>query len=137
MTKRELFDRLHRVDDINTALLCVQMQIEKLESCLQGRAIRYDQDRVQTSPKDAVAEVMCNLEALLKKQTMLQIELTAAVADVANLIGQLKNNKQALVMHCRYTSGMSWPKIAARVQCSGRHVFRIHDDAVKWLCKNN
>lgn len=137
MTKRELFDRLHRVEDINTALLCVQMQIEKLESCLQGHAIRYDKDRVQTSPKDAVAEVMCNLEALLKKQTKLQIELTAAVADVANLIGQLKNNKQALVMHCRYTSGMSWPKIAARVQCSERHVFRIHDDAVKWLCKNN
>ena len=137
MTKGELFKRLHKVDDINTALLCVQMQIDRLEGCLQGHAIRYDTDKVQTSPKDAVAEVMCDLEGLLKKRTRLQIELTAAVADVANLIGQLKNNRQALVMHCRYTSGMSWPKIADRVQCSERHVFRIHDDAVKWLCKNN
>lgn len=137
MTKGELFKRLHQVDDINTALLCVQMQIDRLEGCLQGHAIRYDQDKVQTSPKDAVAEVMCELEGLLKKQTKLQIELTAAVADVAGLIGQLKNNRQALVMHCRYTSGMSWAKIADRVQCSERHVFRIHDDAVRLLCKNN
>lgn len=137
MTKSELFKRLHKVDDINTALLCVQMQIDRLEGCLQGHAIRYDQDKVQTSPKDAVAEVMCELEGLLKKRTKLQIELTAAVADVAGLIGQLKNNRQALVMHCRYTSGMSWAKIADRVQCSERHVFRIHDDAVRLLCKNN
>ena len=137
MTKGELFNRLHKVDDINTALICLQMQIDKLEGCLEGHAIRYDQDKVQTSPKDAVAEVMCDLEALLKKRDKLRIALTRAVADVAGLIDQLKNNKQAIVMHCRYTSGMSWSRIAERVQCSERHVFRIHDDAVDWLCKNN
>lgn len=49
MTKGELFKRLHKVDDINTALLCIQMQIDRLEGCLQGHAIRYDQDTSQAS----------------------------------------------------------------------------------------
>ena len=136
MTKRELFDRLHKVDDINTALLCVQMQIDRLEGCLQGHAIRYDQDKVQTSPKDAVAEVMCDLEGLLKKQTKLRIAMTRAVADVAELIDKLTDKKQALVLHYRYTACLPWSQIADKMGYAERHVFRIHDEAIDWICKN-
>lgn len=136
MTKGELFDRLHRVDDINTALICIRMQIEKLESCLQGHAIRYDKDKVQTSPKDAVLEVMCNLEGLLNKQTKLQIELTRAVADVADLIGHLTDKKQMLILHYRYTAGLQWGQIADKMGYAERHVFRLHDQAIDWLAKN-
>ena len=136
MTKGELFKRLHKVDDINTALLCIQMQIERLESCLQGHAIRYDQDKVQTSPKDAVAEVMCDLEGLLKKQTKLRIAMTRAVADVADLIDKLTDKKQALVLHYRYMACLPWRQIADKMGYAERHVFRIHDEAIDWLAKN-
>ena len=137
MTRSKLFRILHRVDDISTALSCVQMRIEKLEGCLQGRAIRYDVDKVQTSPKDPVAEVMGDLEGLLKKQTKLQIALTRAVGDTAALLDKLTDNKQLLIMHYRYVSGVSWSVIADRVGVSERHVYRLHDKAVDYLCKNN
>ena len=136
MTKRELFNRLHKVDDINTALICLQMQIDRLEGCLQGHAIRYDTDKVQTSPKDAVAEVMCDLEGLLKKRTKLQIALTRAVADVASLIDKVEDKKQALVLHYRYTACLPWGQIADKMGYAERHVFRLHDTAIDWLCKN-
>lgn len=131
MTKRELFDRLHRVDDINTALICVRMQIEKLESCLQGHAIRYDKDKVQTSPKDAMLEVMCNLEGLLNKQTKLQIELTRALADVADLIDRVDDRKQSLVLHYRYVACLPWRTIANKMGYAESHLFKIHDAAIK------
>lgn len=136
MNRLELFRALHRVDDISTALKCLQMRIEKLEGCLQGRAIRYDVDKVQTSPKDPVAEVMGDLEALLKKQTKLQIDLTRAVAHTADLLDKLTDNKQLLVMHYRYMQGASWANIADLVGVSERHVYRLHDKAIDYLCKN-
>ena len=135
MTKSELFERLHRVEDIDAALRCNQMRIEKLESCLQGHAIRYDVDKVQTSPKDAVAEVMCDLEALLKKQTKLQIAMTRALADVADLIDNVEDKKQALVMHYRYTACLQWRAIANKTGYSERHVYRMHDMAIDEIYK--
>jgi DNA-directed RNA polymerase specialized sigma subunit len=131
MTKGELFKRLHKVDDINTALLCVQMQIDRLEGCLQGHAIRYDQDKVQTSPKDAVAEVMCDLEGLLKKQTKLRIAMTRAVADVADLIDRVDDRKQSLVLHYRYVACLPWRTIADKMGYAESHLFKIHDAAIK------
>ena len=137
MTKRDLFNRLHKVDDINTALICLQMQIDKLESCLQGHAIRYDQDKVQTSPKDAVAEVMCDLEGLLKKQAKLRIAMTRAVADVAGLIDKVDDKKQSLVMHYRYVACLPWREIAEKMSYSESHIFKIHDAAIDKILKDD
>ena len=136
MTKGELYKRLNQVRDLDASLRIVGMKIERLEGCLQGHAIRYDRDKVQTSPSDPVAEVMGDLEILLKQQDRLRVAMTRAVADVAGLIGQLKDNKQMLVMHYRYVAGLTWPVIAARMQFSERHTFRLHDEAVDYLCKN-
>lgn len=131
MTKGELFKRLHRVDDINTALLCIQMRIDRLEGCLQGHAIRYDQDKVQTSPKDAVAEVMCDLEGLLKRQAALRIQMTRAVADVADLIDRVDDRNQSLIMHYRYVACLHWHDIADKMGYAESHLFKIHDAAIK------
>ena len=130
MTKGELFKRLHKVEDIDTALRCVQMRIEKLEGCLQGLAIRYDTDKVQTSPKDAVAEVMCDLEGLLKKQARLRIAMTRAVADVANLIDRVDDKKMSLVMHYRYMACLPWREIADKMGYAESHIFKLHGAAI-------
>ena len=137
MTKSELFKRLHKVDDINTALLCVQMQIDRLEGCLQGHAIRYDQDKVQTSPKDAVAEVMCDLEGLLKKQARLRIAMTRAVADVAGLIDRVDDKNLSLVMHYRYMACLSWREVADKMGYAESHLFKLHDAAIKKILQDD
>lgn len=136
MTRGELYKRLNKVRDLDVDLRIVGMKIERLEGCLQGHAIRYDSDKVQTSPADPVAEVMGDLEILLKQQDRLRVAMTRAVADVADLIGHLSDNRQTLILHYRYTAGLPWPIVADRVHLSERHVYRLHDAAIDWLCKN-
>lgn len=145
MTKGELFEKLHSVEDLDTELRVVRIKIERLESCLQGHAIRYDQARVQTSPEDHVAKVMCNMEGLLKREKKLQIQLTRAVTETADLIDTLKRAdlgdklrgaKPCLLMHYRYTACLPWSEIATKMGYTERHCFRIHDAAIDWLSKN-
>lgn len=145
MTKSELFYKLHRVDDLDAALRVVRIKIERLESCLQGHAIRYDQAHVQTSPEDHVAKIMGDLEGLLKREKKLQIELTRAVTETADLIDKLqradlgeklRGAKTCLLMHYRYTACLQWGDIAAKMGYTERHCFRIHDAAIDWLSKN-
>lgn len=136
MTKSELFYRLHRVDDLDVKLRVVNTKIERLESCLQGHAIRYDVDKVQTSPHDPVAEVMASLDKLLDARKRLQLEMDAAVSDVDEIIAGLSDNKQTLILHYRYIGCLPWQVIAQRMHFSKRHVFRLHDEAIDLLCKN-
>ena len=136
MTKSDLFYRLHRVEDIDAKLRCVKMKIERLESCLQGHAIRYDTDKVQTSPQDPVAEVMASLDKLLDQKKRLDLEMVQAVDDTAALIDALKDNRQRLILHYRYMACLPWSIVAKRVRLSDRHVFRLHDQAIDWLAKN-
>ena len=139
MTKKALYRRLNRVEDLDGRLKVVCMKIERLESCLQGHAIRYDVDKVQTSPQDPVADIMASLDKLLDQKKRLQAEIARAVDDVADLIDLLlpekQDNNQWLVMHYRYIAGYKWRVIASIIGVSERHVYRLHDEAIDWLAK--
>lgn len=133
MNKSELKATLKRVESLDQELQIVNMKIERLESCIQAHGIRYDRDRVQTSPKDAVAEVMAEIDPLLDKREKLTHEITRAVAETSEIIDRLKDGNQCLVMHYRYTAGLPFEEIARRMSYSPQRVYQLHDNAMRWL----
>lgn len=135
MTRNEIYTILNRVSDLDAELQIVNIRIERMESTLQGHAIRYDQDKVQVSPSDRVADVMADMEELLLKQKRLQRDLLKAEQETADLIGRLKDGKHRLVLTYRYTASLPWASIAKRMGYDERHVKRLRDDAVDILCK--
>ena len=135
MTRNEVFKILNAVNNLDADLQIVRIQIERMESTLQGHAIRYDVDKVQTSPTDKVAEVVADMEKLLIKRDRLQTEIIAAMQQSADLIAKLTDNKHRLVLHYRYTAGLPWAQVAVRVGYDERHTRRLRDEAVALLCK--
>lgn len=136
MTRNEIYTILNRVSDLDAELQIVNIRIERMESTLQGHAIRYDQDKVQVSPSDRVADVMADMEELLLKQKRLQRDLLKAEQETADLIGRLKDGKHQLVLTYRYTAGLSWEKIGKRIGYDERHARRLRDEAINILCKD-
>lgn len=136
MTKSELKSRLRRVNSLDYEFQVVEMKIERLESILGAHGIRYDVDRVQTSPTDAVAEVMAKIEPLIAERTRLTVAITKAIADTSDIIDHLKDDKQRLVMHYRYTAGLSFETIGRRMSYSSQRIYQLHDDAIRWLVDN-
>ena len=136
MNKSELKSRLRRVNALDYELQVVEMKIERLESILGAHGIRYVIDRVQTSPTDAVAEVMAKIEPLITERARLTVAITKAIADTSDIIDRLKDEKQRLVMHYRYTAGLSFEAIARRMSYSSQRIYQLHDDAIRWLVDN-
>jgi len=136
MTKAELKNTLRRVNTLDCELRVVNLKIEKLESCLGAHGIRYDLDHVQTSPTDAMAEVMAEIEPLIKDRERLTVAITRAIVDTSEIIDRLKDKNQCLVMHYRYTAGLPFEEIAARMQYSPQRIYQFHDDAIRWLLEN-
>ena len=136
MTKFELYDRLHKVENIDEALRIVAIKIERLETCAQGHAIRYDLDKVQTSPGDPVAKIMEDLSGLLDEQKALQRRMVDAITDVSELIGTVDDGKQRLVLHYKYIGLLHWRGIANKMHFAERHVYRLHDAGISKILKN-
>jgi DNA-directed RNA polymerase specialized sigma subunit len=136
MTRQEVFKILNAVNNLDADLQIVRIQIERMESTLQGHAIRYDIDKVQTSPSDKVADVIADMEKLLDKRDRLQHEIIAAMDESAALIARLTDNKHRLVLHYRYTAGLPWAQVAAHVGYDERHTRRLRDEAVDILVKS-
>lgn len=135
MTRQEVFKILNAVSNLDADLQIVRIQIKRMESTLQGHAIRYDIDKVQTSPSDKVADVIADMEKLLDKRDRLQHEIIAAMDESAALIAKLTDNKHRLVLHYRYTAGLPWAQVAVRVGYDERHTRRLRDEAIALLCK--
>lgn len=136
MNKSELKTILRKVDTLDKELQVVNIKIERLETSVGVQSFQYDRVRVQTSPKDMMAEVMTEIEPLLKERERLSVAMVKAVAETSEIIDRLKDGNQCLVMHYRYTAGLPFEEIAQRMSYSTQRIYQLHDDAMKWLLRD-
>ncbi len=71
-------------------VIALRDQSRTLKASLHGAAIRYDKDRVQTSPKDSMCEVMAQAIDLDREIQMLEGEIVDTIASLVNFFKELK-----------------------------------------------
>lgn len=127
MTKLEVFETMDRIRVIDEQLQVIAIKIERLESCAQGHAIRYDQIKVQSSVVDPVERIIEDLSKLIDRQKVLRGQMVKAIDDASELIELVDDRRQKLVLYYRYVGLLAWGEVADRVHTSERHVYRLHD----------
>ena len=139
MTKAEIKRKLKCISWLDDEIKILDAKIERYETIAQAHGIRYDLDKVQSSPSDPVSRAMEKLYDLLDKRKEAQTRMIKAVAEAADLIDLVHDARGRLVLHYRYINVMPWQVIAEKMHFAERHVFRIHDDAMDEIvkkCKN-
>lgn len=120
-------------------LIYLSERSEYLRSTLYGRAIRYDRDKVQTSPADMMCERLsevCDHDARIRKR---QKKLDRRKDIMRAYLDRLDNPDHARVLDLYYLSLssdgrlLSWEDVARIVGVSRRTVFRHAEDAQKNL----
>ena len=135
MTKAEIKRKLNCISWLDDEIKILDAKIERYEAIAQGHAIRYDVDKVQTSPSDPVSKAMEKLYDLMGKRKEAQTRMIKAVADAADLIDMVNDARGRLVLHYRYINVMPWRIIGEKMHFAERHVFRLHDDALDEIYK--
>ena len=136
MTKNDLRQKLNLVYKLDIEFRILNIKIERWEAVSQVQAIRYDLDKVQSSPSDPMDATMAGLYKLLDKRKKIQMALARAVEDANQIIDAVPDEEKRLVLHYRYTACLSWEEIARRMGYTERHVRRFRDEAFDWICKN-
>ena len=112
--------------------------IKSEEMMLLPQGIRYDKDKVQTSPDDMISKNVSKIVDMQKTLEQSIFSLKQKHIDAEQLIRQLDNSDEREVMRWYYLTvednkPLTWEQVAIRMNFYKRHVLRLHGNAILHL----
>lgn len=126
-----MHEYLLRIRLLERAIRHKEMRLEQLRACLLPAGIRYDLDRVQTSPADRLAEVSAETIELERQIDVMKAERAHRLIVAGHLIDQLESETDKLVVTAYYIAGEPMARVAEDVQYSVRQTRRIKNRALE------
>lgn len=120
-----------------------QLEIEHLVAMIKNeemgllpQAIRYDKDKVQTSPEDKFSEICAKISDMQEQLGVSVYKLKSKQAYCESLIIQLEDSDEREVMRYYYLNIkdgklMRWSDVAKAMKYDERNIYRIHGNALK------
>ena len=113
---------LKQIRDVERTMKNKRDELEALRYKASGAtAIRYDKDKVQTSPQDYLSMAIMDIIEIEK-----QIE-----EDSASIVRQMKSADQRALIEWFYLNGISMTETADRMNMSERTAYYLRDDALE------
>jgi DNA-directed RNA polymerase specialized sigma subunit len=133
MTPKQYLSQAVRLDlTIASAL----RDAEELRCMSQSiSAIRYDRERVQTSPSKE-APFVKTLERLCESEDRIESELdtlSALKEQIREAIETVPNANERIVLKCRYVHNMSWDEIGKEMNADRTTLWRWHGNALRHM----
>lgn len=130
------FLRRTRLEHIEVAKL--QSKLEYLKKSTLPGGIRYDKDRVQTSPSDKISDIMADIGDI---EMELEADIKNLLDDIIkarNLIKKLSSPLERCVLTMYYLPDLepgedlpAWSDVAIALHYSKDRIIHIHGEALK------
>ena len=126
-------DRLHTMltkpGRIRARIREEELRKERLYYSLLPSGIRYDAEKVKSSPRDPMPAYIAEAEEIDELIRSLKDMLRDAENEILSAITAL-DTTEAKIIRLRYVDGLSWEKVAREVNYSRRHMFRIYRGSI-------
>ena len=135
MTTKEMQEYLEKIRGTGKLIKAKMKERDNLKSLLGSLSSPKLGDKVKFSPENNVMAAIENIEYLQNKIDEEINNLTIIWTDIHNIIANLPTNIEQIVMTDRYIHCMGFDAIADELHYSKRHIFNIHDNALKHCTK--
>lgn len=111
----------------------INSTIAELKTCLLPGGVRYDLDKVNTSPKDKMAEIYVRIDELERELEEEKRLKAVAVLEIDKVLKDIPEGEGKTIVADYYIGRISMPKIADSMGFSMRHCFRLRNKAIAQL----
>ena len=108
---------------------------DELESCLLPAAIRYDKDKVQTSPEDPMAKVVAEINELEIEMNKIQLKKSKQIAKIDKAISTLASDEERTALTMRYINRIPVTDIADAMGYSIKRIYQFMDQGGAKIAK--
>lgn len=130
MDLQNVYDYLMQIRKTEYAIKRKQLRCEELRSCLGAKALRYDKDRVQTSPTDKVSEIISKVADLDEQIEQLQEEKAMLIIEIGDTIEQLPDDNEKTVLAEFYIGRVPMVQVAEIINYSVRRTYYFRKQGV-------
>lgn len=122
---KQAYDFLNSARVLHLQWLRLKAKHDALESCLLPAAIRYDRDKVQTSPEDAMSKIVAEINDLEVKMRMVQMYKARRIDEIDKFINAIESEEERTALAMRYISRISVPDIAEAMGYSEQRIYQF------------
>ena len=110
-----------------------ETQRDELRACLLPGAIRYDRDRVQSTPTDKMADVIVRVDELDREIEQLRREKASLVIEISDAIETLEDDNEKTVLTEFYIARAPMTEVADAINYSVRRAYHFRKMGVTHL----
>lgn len=134
--QRQAYEYLNSVRVLHWQWLKLKSKHDELESCLLPSGIRYDRDRVQTSPDDTVSRIVAEIAELEKSMRIIQRDKTRKIEDIYNTLEGLPCDEWRTALVMRFINRKPVSDIAAEMGYAESTIYKFMDKGAEYIVKN-
>ena len=133
MDLNETYAFLMQVRKKENAIRRKTMLIEELRGSLLPGAFQYDKDRVQTSPRDQLAEVVARVDELERDVERLRREKALLVIQIGDAVERLADEFEKTVLVMFYIGRQPMTEVTKAINYSPRRAYYFRKQGVLHL----
>lgn len=123
---------LMSIRDIEKRLHNKRLELEALRYKASGAgAIRYDKDRVQTSPDDYLAKAMVDIIEIEKQIETDEASVEKKKGKAYSIVRQISAADHRILIEWYYLNGLSMTETALKMNIAERTSYYLRDDALE------
>ena len=132
---RQAFEFLNSVRVLHLQWLRLKAKHDALESCLLPAAIRYDKDKVQTSPDDTMSKVISEIADLEKEMNRVLKCKAQQVERIDKALKSLESEEERTALTMRYINRVSVSEIAEAMGYSEQRIYQFMNQGGAQIAK--
>ena len=133
MTIKQTYEYLLQIKILESKIQNAIIQVETLRSCLLPSGIRYDLDKVQTSPADQMSGIESRVIDLEHDIKQMEHQKNRLIVQITNAIYCLQNDDEKTVLLAYYIGRKRIEDIADEIPVSVRTAYYIKRKAISHL----
>lgn len=123
MELNETYDFLMQIRRKEIIIRRKETQRDELRACLLPGAVRYDRDKVQSTPTDKMSDVMARVDELDREIEQLRREKAALVIEISDAIEKLEDDNEKTVLTEFYIARAPMTQAADAINYSVRRAY--------------
>lgn len=135
MTRQEAFVFLGQVRGFDNKIKRLERTIESLRYNLTPGAIRYDKDRVDTSPQDQMTELFAKIDQYERELQVEYAKRAEVVLKVDDALNRMDDTKERIVLKEYYIGKINLRDIADGLGITVRHCIRLKNNGVSMFAE--
>ena len=133
---KQAYEFLNSARVLHWQWLRLKAKHDELESCLLPAAIRYDKDKVQTSPDDQMSKIIAEINALEVKMATVQRRKSQQIERIDKAINALASDEERTALTMRYINRIPVSDIALAMGYAEPTIYKFMNQGGEQIAKS-